>query len=318
MKLQNFTVAMADWSRAEERDALLELRREVFIIEQGVPEQRERDGLDDQCWHVLARDKDGRAIGCGRLTRSRKIGRMAVLPQWRGRGVGAALLRELIAHARHNGWTELQLAAQVSAIGFYEREGFSARGELFNDAGLAHRAMQLTLSSDTQPAAAPLPRDIGALPVSNSRDTAAARIQLLADTRHRLAIHLPVLDRHSYASVEELTELRRIAISGRHAKIRVLLHDPASALRHDHRLIALAQRLPSVLQVRTPVEEADLAYLSAYLVNDAGGYLFLPEADRPQGRAAQCDRAAQAPLQQHFDTVWDRSERASVLQALDL
>ena len=116
-----------------------------------------------------------------------------------------------------------------------------------------------------------LPPDIGALSVTNRSETAAARRQLLADTRHRLAIHVPVLDRHSYASIEELTELRRIAISGRHAHIRVLLHDPAAAPRHDHRLIALAQRLPSVLQVRTPVEETDLGNLSAYLVNDAGG-----------------------------------------------
>jgi hypothetical protein len=67
-----------------------------------------------------------------------------------------------------------------------------------------------------------------------------------------------------------------------------------------------------------PVEEADLAYVSAYLLNDAGGYLFLPEADRPQGRAALNDRASQAPLQQHFDEVWERAERASILQPLNI
>jgi hypothetical protein len=227
-----------------------------------------------------------------------------------------ALLRELIARARTQGWPEVALDAQVSAIGFYEREGFIAYGPEFQDAGLAHRAMRLSLpaTADDEP---PL-RDIGALPVGSRSETAAARWRLLGETRHRLAIYMPLLGNDSYASAEELAELRRIAISGRGAQIRILLHDPAAALRNDHRLIALAQRLPSAIQIRMPVEEADLAYVSAYLLNDAGGYLFLPEADRPQGRAALNDRASQAPLQQHFDEVWERAERASILQPLNI
>jgi predicted GNAT family N-acyltransferase len=316
MKLQDFHVEIADWSREDQRTALLDLRGTVFIQEQGVPEQRERDGLDGECWHVLARDDAGRPIGCGRLTPAHKIGRMAVLREWRGRGVGVALLRELVARALAQGWPEVALDAQVSAIGFYEREDFVAHGEEFEDAGLPHRAMRLTLSTDADEAK-PL-RDIGALPAGTRGETAEARQQLLSDARHRLSIYLPLLGNDSYASAEELAELRRVAISGRGAQIRILLHDPAAALRNDHRLVALAQRLSSAIQIRTPVEEADLAYISAYLLNDAGGYLFLPEANRAQGRAARHDRASQAPLQQHFDDVWERAEPASELQALGI
>ncbi|MFZ0872796.1 MAG: GNAT family N-acetyltransferase [Rhodanobacter sp.] len=321
MKLENFHVEAADWSREDQRTALLDLRHTVFIQEQGVPEARERDGLDPDCWHVLARDDSGLPIGCGRLTPEHKIGRMAVLQEWRGSGVGRALLRELIGRARTHGWAEVALDAQVSAIGFYERDGFSAHGDVFDDAGLPHRKMRLVLSSiddGLDQAAETGARDIGPLPTGSRSETAATRLQLLQETRHRLAIYLPLLDNDSYASTEELAELRRIAISGRGAQIRVLLHDPAAALRNDHRLVALAQRLPSALQIRMPVEEADLAYLSAYLLNDVRGYLFLPEANRPQGRAASRDRAALAPLQQHFDEVWERAERASVLQALNI
>lgn len=316
MKLQNFHVEIAEWPRDDQRAALLDLRDIVFIQEQGVPEQRERDGLDGDCWHVLARDDAGQPIGCGRLTPAHKIGRMAVLQQWRGRGVGVALLRELIARARAQGWPEVALDAQVSAMGFYEREGFEAYGEPFEDAGLAHRAMRMELSASTDEDAPQ--RDVGALPAGSRSEIAAARLQLLGETHHRLAIYLPVLGNDSYVSAEELTELRRIAISGRGAQIRLLLHDPAAALRNDHRLVALAQRLPSTFKIRMPVEEADLAYVSSCLLNDVGGYLFLPEADRPHGRAALRDRAAQAPLQQHFDNVWERAERASVLQTLDI
>ncbi|MEO9091716.1 MAG: GNAT family N-acetyltransferase [Rhodanobacter sp.] len=317
MKLQNFHVEIADWSRDDQRDALLALRDTVFIQEQGVPEQRERDGLDVDCWHLLARDEAGQPIGCGRLTPAHKIGRMAVLPDWRGHGVGAALLRELTSRARAQGWPAVALDAQISAIGFYERAGFVAHGEEFEDAGLAHRAMQLVFS-EVSGRPPPPRRDPGVLPARTAGEVATSRLQLLRDASHQLAIRLPVLTNESYASTEELDELRRVASSGRSALIRILLHDPESALRNDHRLISLAQRLPSAFQIRVPVDEVDLAWCSACLLNDAAGYLFLPLAERPQGRAARSDRASAAPLQQHFDEVWDRSERASVLQALDI
>jgi predicted GNAT family N-acyltransferase len=316
VKLQDFHVEIADWSRDDQHTALLDLRGTVFIQEQGVPEQRERDGLDVDCWHVLARDEAGVPIGCGRLTPQHKIGRMAVLPEWRGRGVGVALLRELVARARAQGWPEVALDAQVSAIGFYEREGFIAYGDEFEDAGLAHRAMRLELPARIDDPAPP--RDLGTLPAGSRNETGAARLQLLCDARHQLFIYLPRLDNDIYASTEELAELRRVAISGRGAQIRILLHDPEAARRNDHRLITLAQRLPSAIQIRTPVEEADLAYISTYLLNDTGGYLFLPEADRAQGRAARRDRPGQAPLQQHFNEVWERAERASALQTLNI
>ncbi|MGA0587338.1 hypothetical protein ACO2Q2_09465 [Dyella sp. KRB-257] len=129
---------------------------------------------------------------------------------------------------------------------------------------------------------------------------------------------LPALDSEHFASPAELEQIRRIATSGRGARIRLLLHDPGAALRDGHRLLALVQRLSSVIQVRRPVDEIDLAQRAGWLLNDAGGYLFLPEYDRPPGRAARRDRAGQAPLAQQFDEIWERSVPATELQALDL
>lgn len=147
---------------------------------------------------------------------------------------------------------------------------------------------------------------------------AAARLQLLADTRRQLLIHLPRLAPGVLDSPAELAELRRIATAGRGAEIRLLLHEPAAALRDGHRLLELAQRLPSIWQIRMPVEPVDLGCTSACWLNDAGGYLFLPDAERPQGRTSRRDRAAQIPLRQRFDEVWERSIRARELQTLDL
>ena len=84
---------------------LRRVRETVFVQEQGVPLALEWDELDPLCHHVVARDARGEAIGTGRLTPKRTIGRMAVLRDWRGRGVGDALLRELLGQAiRDYGW----------------------------------------------------------------------------------------------------------------------------------------------------------------------------------------------------------------------
>ena len=316
MKLQDFHVEVADWADAEQRAALCELRHEVFVLGQNVPEAREQDGQDEACWHVLARDDSGQTLGCARLNADHKIERMAVRAAWRGRGVGKALLRELTARARARGQDEVVLAAQVSAIGFYEHAGFTAYGAEFADAGMAHRMMRLPVAvpADSPPA----PRDTGRLAAGNRSEVAIARLQLLTDARHQLLIYLPALDSDMYASAEELAQLRRIATSGRAASIRILLHDPAAALGADHALIPLAQRLPSAFRIRTPLEAMDLTYPSAYLLNDTGGYLFLPDARHPAGRAARDQRAAQVALRQHFNEVWERAERASILTTLDL
>lgn len=153
----------------------------------------------------------------------------------------------------------------------------------------------------------------------NGREAlAAARLQLLAATRHRLVLHLPLLGRDDYGNDAELAELKRIATSGRRAEIRILLHDPAAALRDGHRLVLLFQRLSSSMAIRTPVDEVDSQNTAAWLVNDTGGYLYLPEASQPQGRMTLADRPGQVPLQQQFDAVWERSARASELSTLDL
>ena len=165
---------------------------------------------------------------------------------------------------------------------------------------------------------APADQDDAPILVDDRSTLAAVRLQLLADARRQLSIHLPRLTPDICASPLELAELRRIACAGRGAEIRLLLHEPAAAQRDGHRLIDLAQRLPSAWQIRVPVEPVDLDCPSAWLLNDAGGYLFQPDAERPQGRASRHDRAAQVPLRQRFDEAWERSIRAREWQALNL
>ena len=125
--------------------ALAAIRRSVFIEEQGVSEALEWDGLDADALHVLAL-ADDTPVGCGRLLASGKIGRMAVLPAWRGRGIGAALLDRLLRICRTQGVERVSLSAQVAAIPFYQRAGFNVCSPVFMDAGIPHQAMDLALT----------------------------------------------------------------------------------------------------------------------------------------------------------------------------
>jgi predicted GNAT family N-acyltransferase len=139
----DFQIEQTRW---QDNEAALRIIREtVFMLEQKVPEELEWDGLDDDAIHLLARDHGGNPIATARLLSDGHIGRVAVLPPWRGRGVGSALMQRLLQIAAGQGLQEVHLDAQIGAIAFYQRLGFTASGGVFLDAGIPHRHMQIAL-----------------------------------------------------------------------------------------------------------------------------------------------------------------------------
>jgi len=141
--LATFTLIETDWAHDALR--LSAVRRAVFIDEQGVPEAMEWDEHDAVSVHWLATSDDGTPIGCARLLPDGHIGRMAVLLAWRGRGVGHALLAAAIDAAQTRGYTTLKLSAQTHAAAFYARAGFVVVGDEYEEAGIPHVAMQMSL-----------------------------------------------------------------------------------------------------------------------------------------------------------------------------
>jgi predicted GNAT family N-acyltransferase len=136
-----YVIRQADWRR--EPETLGRIRELVFVQEQRVPPELEWDDRDVGALHLLAETAAGQAIGTARLLAGGHIGRMAVLPQWRRRGVGSALLRELVRIAREREDCTPFLNAQTRAEDFYRRHGFVAEGAEFLDAGIPHRRMIL-------------------------------------------------------------------------------------------------------------------------------------------------------------------------------
>ncbi|MFY8120349.1 MAG: GNAT family N-acetyltransferase [Burkholderiaceae bacterium] len=127
------------------RDEAAPIRYAVFVDEQKVPAEIELDDWDALSLHALALDAQGRVLGTGRLLPDGHIGRMAVLQSARGQGVGTALLRALLQAARARGDREVVLSAQTHAMPFYEKAGFIAEGDEYDDAGIPHRQMRLSM-----------------------------------------------------------------------------------------------------------------------------------------------------------------------------
>jgi predicted GNAT family N-acyltransferase len=127
-----------------DRPLLQQVRRQVFVVEQRVPEEEEWDDDDEVCVHVLA-TRNREPVGTGRLSPAGKIGRLAVLSEFRGRGVGDRILQMLIEQACHRGLLEVTMNAQVQVVPFYEKRGFEAHGLVFDEAGIPHRRMRKAL-----------------------------------------------------------------------------------------------------------------------------------------------------------------------------
>jgi predicted GNAT family N-acyltransferase len=132
-------------ARGPDLAAALELRRRVFCEEQGVPEELERDGLDEAALHLVAVDASGAVVAtCRLMRRGRRMAlqRMAVDRAARGRGLGARLLEAAHAEAAAAGAGEVELHAQLAVRDFYARAGYKPEGAEFEEACIAHVVMR--------------------------------------------------------------------------------------------------------------------------------------------------------------------------------
>jgi predicted GNAT family N-acyltransferase len=135
-------------ANSSEIDEALELRRRVFVGQQGVTLDADRDGLDPAALHVVAVD-GGRIVGTCRLVFDgdlARLGRMAVEDDYRGRGIGAEILEEAEQQARAAGSERIRLHAQLAARSLYERGGFEVQGHEFMEEGIPHVTMEKRLA----------------------------------------------------------------------------------------------------------------------------------------------------------------------------
>ena len=315
-----YFIEPAVWS--VDADALKAVRTEVFIEEQQIPEREEWDANDEAADHALARSADGTPIATGRLLADGCIGRMAVIKAWRGQGVGASVLRHLLERASARGMRRLWLSAQTYAIPFYAQAGFVAEGPEYLDCSIPHQLMVMHLPEPkvAAPGTAslrPAPELAQRLSAERAGELRDATLALLAGARNELCIYSRDLEPPLYEDPRVLEAIRKVALSGRRARVRILLQDTARVARDGHRLVDLAQRLPSIVHLRR-VSQEDASYPSAYVLTDGGGYLFRTFGDRYEAVGDVCYPPRRDELKRLFDEVWERAESPPELRRLGL
>lgn len=291
--MSDIRVRLAGWSQDE--STLRDVRTRVFIEEQQVPKELEWDELDRACVHALAFAGE-RAVGTGRLTPDGYIGRMAVLQNWRNRGIGTRLLQSLLEVARKRGDLICRLHAQVSAIGFYERFGFHTEGEEFMDAGIPHRTMIFHFE---KPAAGTALQGHAAL--------AAGLVDLARSARVDFALYAPDLAPRVTDRKELAEALRGLALGSQRSRIRLLCQDARDVARRGHALLRLATALPSLCFVHQLAPDDD-APAEIFAFADAQGAFRQPRVASPFGYLALAAPPLAREFSERFETLWERSD----------
>lgn len=306
----------------QQAPTLRAIRQAVFVAEQGIATEIEFGdaAADTRARHWLATTEDGEPAGCVRLLDDR-LGRLAVLPAQRRQGIGAALVRRVIHDALERGLPGLYLHAQSQARGFYEPLGFVAEGEEFVEAGLPHLRMTLNLGRLRPAREVALP-DID--PADRERQVLEGAAALTSWSLTLIPLGLRRLRILSIALAPEIydTDAVRDALlafvtSHPQAQVQLLVREPGALAQGNHRLVALARRLSSLVQLRelrpgsaTPEDEL--------LVNDHGGLLRWGHGRPPRGYAIRHAPREARQLAEAFDELWGQSREIAELRTLSL
>lgn len=304
-------VRLADWEADEA--GLRHVRTRVFVEEQSVSEAEEWDGLDPDCVHAVAEtDADG-IVATGRLHPSGKVGRMAVLAEWRGRGVGGLILQRLLEAAREQRLESVYLHGQVPVLGFYRRFGFVAEGEEFEEAGIPHRLMRLALADGSADEDGNPTRRL----VTGKAEFTAAVAEVAAHASRSLAIFTPDLEHGVYDTQGFLEAVKRLVLSRSHARIRVLISEPGRVQHSVNRFLYVGRRLSTFIEFRALPRQFQ-GRGDAFMIADRSALVYRSRAAGWQGIADVHEpRMAQHYLAE-FDEMWQRSENASQLRDLGI
>ena len=308
MTLKTPTIKPTDWQH--DKDALRAIRQSVFVDEQAVPVELEWDQYDESASHWLALIDD-QAIATARLLNDGHIGRMAVLKNHRGCGIGRQLLQAIIEECRQRQLLSCYLYAQTHAVGFYKTMGFDIVGDEFMDAGIPHLKMIKPVTEQRL-----LGVHGGRYTVKNLADTV---LDLISQCERQLLIFSYDLDKNLYDHRELIDAVSQLARKSRYTQVKLLVVDSKSIVKRGHGLLNLARRLSSKIEIRKTT--ADLKDLpEAFIIADQRGLLAY-DLKNLEGRSAWANYnnkpAAQA-LAAEFDLLWQHASHDRELQLLGI
>ncbi|MDS1309805.1 MULTISPECIES: GNAT family N-acetyltransferase [Marinobacter] len=304
-----------------------DIRQKVFVEEQKVPPELEWDDTDEIADHFLAVLPDNTPVGVARLfstmDETGHIGRMAILPAFRGQGIGEALLRHLIAESAGQ-YQELKLSAQQHAIAFYERAGFHVCSEPYDDAGIPHldmRCLAPTLLAAQAGSGRLTPLQLGKDPQSWLFESESGLLELMdsvvGQTSQRLWLYDRILDHELYDRGRFRELVSDLARRHRLSEIRLLIHDDQPLIKRRHQLVELMRRLPSRIDLR--LINSDYPYEDQpFLLADREGVVYRHDFIRPSGFASFADSGRVRLLSENFQRMWNAGRSSLELRELPI
>ncbi len=302
------------------------IRQAVFIDEQKVPPELEWDDTDEIADHYLAVLPDNTPVGTARLfsalDETAHIGRMAILPEFRGQGVGECLLRHLVAEAAGQ-FPEIVLSAQKHAIPFYQKTGFHVCSGVYDDAGIPHYDMRCLapklLAEDGWQRERPmiLAGDTAPWPFTGESAMTSLIDSLVGQARQRLWLYERWLDHDLYDRHRFRELVSAIARKHAQAEVRLLIHDDRPLVERRHRLVELMRRLPSRIQLRLVNPHYPVAD-QPFLLVDREGVLHRPDFNKAEGFAHFSDSGRAKLLAEDFQRMWEAGTPSLELRELPL
>ncbi|WP_297793605.1 GNAT family N-acetyltransferase [uncultured Marinobacter sp.] len=300
------------------------IRQRVFVEEQNIPPELEWDDTDDIADHYLAITEDNEPAAVARvfstLEETAHIGRMAVLPEFRGKGVGEALLRHLISETSR--YEELKLSAQEYAIPFYQRSGFHVCSDLYDDAGIPHvdmRCLSPKLVAPESHREHPmiLGKDRDSWLFKSETSLVSLLDSITGQANQRLWLYDRLLEHDLYDRTQFRELLSALARRHRLSEVRLLIHDDKPLVKRRHQIVELMKRLPSRIELRLvnddyPLEERP------FLLADREGVVYRHSFNSPEGFANFADGGRVKLLGEAFQRMWDTSRSSLELRELPL
>lgn len=313
--MSNLDVRLADWNQEGDKNKLHEIRYQVFVEEQKVPESKEWDQQDTQATHFLL-SSDAEAIGCARIIidgQAIKIGRVAILPQYRGIGAGYFLMNFIRDYAEEKGFASMILEAQTQAYHFYRQCGYDAQGTPFNDCDIPHILMQRDVKKTTQEQK-PLfvaGEDQERYSMANFIEKQGFLEMQLQQCRRLLYIQWGQLNE----SVLELPFLNvaimRLIKRNPKTQVRIMVPEPDQNL-DQHPLMVIRERLSSRIELKFIEKENNIDNIFLF---DLHGYFSLKGHE---GWTNFCDRSRVKTQIEEFDRMWQKARVPHELRRLYL
>jgi predicted GNAT family N-acyltransferase len=331
-KSRDFTIRIADWRL--DRLALQRLREQVFIKEQGVPEELEWDGRDNSAIHLLAEAADGTPIATARLLPGGHIGHIAIIPEQRGSGLGSAMIEALLDIAAQRHLEEIFLNAPEQTLPFFLQNGFKARGPITPEGGVPHQLMSRTLEAKPLAATAYLATEhkvdesleqISTGVLSETKEEIAlysraafrtATITLAAQARRKILIFSYDLENGIYDNQEMFDALKTLAIKVPDPSIFILLQSNERVQREGNRLVNLAARMPSKIRIFRPNIWAHREHNENFMLVDDTGFVYRKWYTRLDGRVEFHNPNRARELARFFQDVWNESDEDIALRRL--